>query len=266
MTTKSMPTIDALRVRLAPALERAGVLRAYVIGSVATGKATEKSDIDLLVVADSDKPMRHRHSEYGEVRKACEWPADVFPYTPEEVREAVASRRRFVVQALAEGVQIFERGSQPYALDRMVREAVIAEERGEYWAGEGVEWIEDAAGDLDAARLLLGNGMFAPACFNAQQAAEKALKGLAYHRGDRRVREHSLEVLFEMLVHDYPQIGPSRGDMERMDPYYTNTRYPNAPSPRSRSSFTEEEGRAAVAGAETLLGVVRAIVLPGRQE
>ena len=159
MTTKSLPTIDALRVRLAPALERAGVLRAYVIGSLATGKATEASDVDLLVVAESDKPMRHRYLDFGEVRKACAWPADVFPYTPEEVREAVASRRRFVVQALAEGVQIFERGSQPYALDRMVREAVIAEERGEYWAGEGTEWIEDAAGDLDAAGVEVAKGL-----------------------------------------------------------------------------------------------------------
>ena len=266
MTTKSLPTIDALRIRLAPALERAGVLRAYVIGSVATGNATEESDVDLLVVAESDKPMRHRYPDFGEVRRACEWPADVFPYTPEEVREAVAARRRFVVQALAEGVQIFERGLQPYALDRVVREAVIAEERGEYWGGEGIEWIEDAGGDLAAARLLLGNEMFALACFNAQQAAEKALKGLAYHRGDRRVREHSLEVLFEMLVDDYPQIGPSRGDMERMDPYHTNTRYPNVPEPRSRSSFTEDEAHAAVSGAETLLGAVSAIVATGRQE
>ena len=266
MTTKSLPTIDALRIRLAPALERAGVLRAYVIGSVAAGNATEESDVDLLVVAESDKPMRHRYPDFGEVRRACEWPADVFPYTPEEVREAVAARRRFVVQALAEGVQIFERGLQPYALDRVVREAVIAEERGEYWGGEGIEWIEDAGGDLAAARLLLGNEMFALACFNAQQAAEKALKGLAYHRGDRRVREHSLEVLFEMLVGDYPQIEPSRGDMERMAPYYTNTRYPNAPVPRARSSFTEDEARAAVSGAETLLGAVSAIVATGRQE
>ena len=81
------------------------------------------------------------------------------------MREAVEARRRFVVQALAEGrltgVQIFERGSQPYALDGTVREAVIAEERGEYGAGEGIEWIEDAGGDLAAARLLLRNGMFA---------------------------------------------------------------------------------------------------------
>lgn len=260
MTTKGLPTIDALRVRLAPALERAGVLRAYVIGSVATGRATEESDIDLLVVAESDKPMRHRHADFGEVRKACEWPADVFPYTPEEVREAVGARRRFVVQALAEGVQIFERGTQLYAFDRLVREAAITEERGEYWAGEGIEWIDGAGGDLAAARLLFGNGMFALACFNAHQAAEKALKGLAYHRGDRRVREHSLEVLLEMLVRDYPQIEPYRGDVERMDPYYANTRYPNAPVPRTRGSFTEEEARAALGGAEALLDAVRAIV------
>ena len=266
MTTKSPPTIDALRVRLATALERAGVLRAYVIGSVAMGKATEESDVDLLVVAESDKPMRQRYADFGEVRRACEWPADIFPYTPEEVREAVEARRRFVVQALAEGVQIFERGSQPYALDGTVREAVIAEERGEYGAGEGIEWIEDAGGDLAAARLLLRNGMFALACFHAQQVAEKALKGLAYHRGDRRVREHSLEVLFEMLAGDYPQLEPLRDAMERMAPYYTNTRYPNAPAPRPRGSFTEEEARAALAGAEALLRAVRAIAGPRRQE
>jgi len=48
---------------------------------------------------------------------------------------------------------------------------------------EASRWLAQAQEDLGAARDLLASGHFALACFHAQQAAEKALKGFLHAQG-----------------------------------------------------------------------------------
>jgi HEPN domain-containing protein len=45
-------------------------------------------------------------------------------------------------------------------------------------AAEGRRWLDQAADDLETATLLVEHGRYPVACFLAQQAAAKAMKGL----------------------------------------------------------------------------------------
>ena len=52
---------------------------------------------------------------------------------------------------------------------------------------EGRRWLAQAENDLAFAALASREGYFAQACFNSQQAAEKALKAFLYSRGAEQV-------------------------------------------------------------------------------
>jgi HEPN domain-containing protein len=56
-------------------------------------------------------------------------------------------------------------------------------------------WLQYAADNLQAARLLLENGLFNPCLQNAQQAAEKTLKACLLHLGQDVERTHAIGAL-----------------------------------------------------------------------
>ncbi|MCH8062529.1 MAG: HEPN domain-containing protein, partial [Chloroflexi bacterium] len=64
---------------------------------------------------------------------------------------------------------------------------------------DGKRWLSQAENDLSAARLMEERAFYAQACFICHQVAEKALKALAYYRGDRYVTGHSLLDLLQKI-------------------------------------------------------------------
>lgn len=58
---------------------------AYVFGSLAEGRATRDSDIDLLLVVQTDKPFLERWRDFADVLQG-EYAIDLLVYTPEEFR------------------------------------------------------------------------------------------------------------------------------------------------------------------------------------
>lgn len=93
---------------------------------------------------------------------------------------------------------------------------------------EATRWILQAENDLAFARLGLREGYHSQACFLSQQAAEKALKSVAYGRGDRFVIGHSLQELLNGLVGTHEDMESLREAACRLDQYYVATRYPDA--------------------------------------
>src|SRR5207249_1026077 len=57
---------------------------------------------------------------------------------------------------------------------------------------EGHRWLAQAENDLRFAELASQERFFAQACFNSQQAAEKALEAFLYARGAEQVMGHSV--------------------------------------------------------------------------
>ena len=82
------------------------VLKIVLFGSLAEGRATPKSDADILVVLKrSQKPFTERIPEWLE-KFDIGFPVDVFPYTVDELDTPLAK------SALKRGTVLFERTFQ----------------------------------------------------------------------------------------------------------------------------------------------------------
>jgi predicted nucleotidyltransferase len=83
-----------------------------LFGSVATGQVAEWSDIDLLIVKDTDVPFLERLKE---VALLCAAPVgvDYFVYTQAELDAMIDAGNPFIRQALKEGQPLYDRGSVP---------------------------------------------------------------------------------------------------------------------------------------------------------
>ena len=88
-------------------------------------------------------------------------------------------------------------------------------------------WLAAARDDLDSARYLASGGRHAPACFFAQQAAEKAVKAIHYRQGARSVIGHSVRVLVEKLSPRVATLDALIDAARELDLFYVPTRYPN---------------------------------------
>jgi HEPN domain-containing protein len=92
---------------------------------------------------------------------------------------------------------------------------------------EEERWLRQAEKDLESAQDSSKSGHYEWACFQSQQAAEKALKAFLYSKGLRAVLTHSIRE----LVLDCSKYERSFSDLlsqaKVLDSYYISTRYPN---------------------------------------
>jgi HEPN domain-containing protein len=92
---------------------------------------------------------------------------------------------------------------------------------------EAERWLVAARDDLAYAEHAAEAGFHAPACFFAQQAAEKAVKVMHYLQGARAVIGHNVRALIEQLS---PRSAPFDALLDaarELDLFYIPTRYPN---------------------------------------
>ena len=87
-----------------------------------------------------------------------------------------------------------------------------------------MSWLLQSESDLRSVADLIKNGHYSQACFNAQQAAEKALKALAFFRGADLVKSHSLGT----IAKDLKINGELTTFSMKLDIYYLTARYPDA--------------------------------------
>ena len=90
-------------------LKAKGVLRIILFGSLARGDVGPTSDLDLIVVMDTELDFMERLAYlYDGLGQTVA--LDLLPYTPEELAELEATRP-FIQQALREGRVLYEAGS-----------------------------------------------------------------------------------------------------------------------------------------------------------
>jgi predicted nucleotidyltransferase len=106
-------TLRLLADRLRPVFEKYGVLRAILFGSYARGDNSRRSDVDLILVQETDKRFLDRYAgilwDITANVPGCD--VDLLIYTPSEL-EAI-SDRPFVATALREGVVLYESTEEP---------------------------------------------------------------------------------------------------------------------------------------------------------
>lgn len=126
-------------------------------------------------------------------------------------------------------------------------------------AAEAGRWLAQAEHDLGTARLLVDHDRAAVACFLAQQAAEKALKGLLYAGGADLVLGHSVGALCREVAQEHPELTDRCPSWSTLDQHYIPTRYPDAlPGGTPAESYTAEQGSDACDLAAEVLGAVAA--------
>lgn len=85
-------------------------------------------------------------------------------------------------------------------------------------------WLLQAESDIRSVVDLIKSGHYSHACFNSQQAAEKALKAIAFFRGFDLVKSHSLD----RISKDLKVNGTLSTYAMKLDLYYITARYPDA--------------------------------------
>lgn len=88
------------------------------------------------------------------------------------------------------------------------------------------DWLRQAERDLEVARTTSQAKQYDWACFAAQQAAEKALKGLYQHH-HAEGWGHVLDRLVAGLLPDEPELARFGESAKVLDKFYIPTRYPN---------------------------------------
>jgi HEPN domain-containing protein len=188
----------------------------YIVlfGSYAEGAPDARSDLDLLVVVETDRPPRERKAPFHDTIREAPCPTDVIMRTPTEVRRWLGTPNHIVTEAFEKGTVLYEApDAKPFR---------PTSNRHREWAGE---FVEKAESDLLTVRRVLEmeDGPTDTPAFHAQQAAEKALKAmLTVHEIDAPYT-HELPELVDAL----PDAGPSL-ELWRADLKYRSTAWPCA--------------------------------------
>lgn len=126
---------------------------------------------------------------------------------------------------------------------------------------DGKRWLSQADNDLSAARLMMDGGFYAQVCFMCHQVAEKALKALAYYRGDRYVTGHSLLELLQEISGTYPDMSQFEALMGTLNQFYVPTRYPDAlPGGTPFETYNQSQAQEAVDGASRLVDAAKVFI------
>ena len=94
--------IDRIVTRIQPQ-------KVIIFGSYAKDTATIKSDLDILVIKETEFPMANRTDDLKPILSHSLIPVDVHIYTPEEVEEYGQEPFSFINSILKSGKTVFEK-------------------------------------------------------------------------------------------------------------------------------------------------------------
>ncbi len=83
--------------------------RVILFGSYARGNATEHSDVDLMIIAESDLPRFKRSRELYKLLRPHPFAMDIVVYTPLEIEKGKKTEVTFVSTVLKEGKILYDR-------------------------------------------------------------------------------------------------------------------------------------------------------------
>ncbi|MBI4638080.1 MAG: HEPN domain-containing protein [Candidatus Rokubacteria bacterium] len=211
--------------------------RIILFGSHATGGAEPDSDIDLLVVKDTDQRPIDRRAEVERLLADRAVPLDVLVYTRREMRDLYALGSPFIEEVVEHGRVLY------------TRRATEA-------------WLREAQEELESAAILLEREKHRAACLHGQQCVERALKALLLERGRRPPRGHDVVELLNAVTAAGWQVGLAMDDAVFLNSIYRG-RYPTEEGLLPHGEATAKDARRAVGAAAAALRDVRAILQAG---
>jgi len=99
--------LDRIANLLRPIFEEKGVEKALVFGSYSRQLETRKSDIDLMIIVDTEKRFFDRYDDFNDIYDQLRGAEiDMLIYTPDELEKI--SHRPFIQKILKEGYPLYE--------------------------------------------------------------------------------------------------------------------------------------------------------------
>jgi HEPN domain-containing protein/predicted nucleotidyltransferase len=180
------------------------IKQVIVFGSVAAGQTHEWSDLDLMIVEESEAPFIERSLRLARLVRP-QVATEFLVYTPAEIRSL--SRRPFVQ------IEILQKGK------------VLPMNPHE----DARRWLEFAEQDLRTAEMTLSGEIFNQVCFHSQQCAEKCIKACLAAAGELLPRTHRIADLLGQLPAEAQAVASGLEEsLLDLDQYYIPTRYPDA--------------------------------------
>ena len=108
-------------------------------------------------------------------------------------------------------------------------------------SGDPGEWLRHARSNLSRCRAdrRLPDVLFEDLCFDAQQAAEKALKAVLVSGGRRFPKTHDLAELLHLVAAMGLDLPPEVLEAKRLTPYAVAGRYPGVSEDASLQDYEE---------------------------
>ena len=99
--------IEYIADLLRPVFKQKGVEKALIFGSYSRHMETRKSDIDLMIIVDTEKRFFDRYDDFNAIYDRLHGiGVDILIYTPDELDKI--SHRAFIQKILKEGYPIYE--------------------------------------------------------------------------------------------------------------------------------------------------------------
>ncbi len=83
--------------------------RIVLFGSYAYGEPTPDSDVDLLVIVETDRPRSERYLAVSRLLRPRSFPVDILVRSPAEIKAALESGDFFIAEILSKGRVLYER-------------------------------------------------------------------------------------------------------------------------------------------------------------
>lgn len=205
--------------------------RIILFGSHARGQGREGSDLDLLIVKETDQRPIDRHMEVERLLSDRRIPLDVFVYTPREVWDLYAAGSTFIEEVIESGRVVY------------MRKTTAA-------------WLRDAREELESASILFDHRKYRAVCFHSQQAVEMDLKALVLEKGKRPGRTHDIVELLNAVTAEGWAVGLPMDEAVFLNSVYRG-RYPAEEGLLPHGEPTEEDARRALTAAETIVKHLR---------
>ncbi len=101
-----MITVNEIKSRLKPLNQNKFIRKVILFGSYAKGDVSRKSDIDLVVIMDTDKRFFDRFELCNELYDLFDTSLDILPYTLSEFNQI--SHRGFIKSIIRGGIVVHE--------------------------------------------------------------------------------------------------------------------------------------------------------------
>jgi len=216
-------------------------LQVIVFGSQARGDTHRWSDVDLLVVVADTEDKKRVWDEIREALRGSDAPYDLVVSTAEEVRRRSDLVGTVLRPALREGRVLYDDAAAPKC-DQAGRPVTM--EVGPVTEEDRLEqtrlWIRQPRTDLAMADLALASQQVGPdpACYHAQQAAEKALKAVLVFLQVQYPFTHDLDTIREHIPRGWGVRGEFR-NLKRLSDWSFKARYPGGWALPTKADATE---------------------------